>query len=465
MPEFDRRLQGKSRQSTRGRGVSTVIETRQVNDIIRTTTNYNYGGSWQGAAYALGQVMSVTSNSHRNWANHTGSTTTYNYAWYQGAVQQSINHTQTGSSAGNTWMSYNLVAGQAVLQSASVAAETDPSADHADRILSHFQETALGGAAYSNAPEAVALRTATRSLFAPLPDEPDPAAGGAGSVAACRASGGDVTGTLQEILVIGRRLNITPALGTFAIDTLAIQAGGILLKLGSHVSPAARIAIQAIEMTSIALRGPMAIAAAIVGSKVDDALMSFVQNRFQGNGYGETSSISGASGALLFKAIATGGILAAGAVALRVARRAGYVVEAMPHTFGAFGTPLQIRKLTMQQRIDDAGLVGVTAVGDRGLSFAGSRTMFPATGTQRSSVSIRLTGSYTQDKANAFADAGISPSQSRGYSCHHVDYDASTGYGRMELVQSSAHSGFSHAGGASDYRRAHGGDAYRDWSW
>ena len=104
-----------------GRVASTYSETRQGNDIIRTTTNYNYGGSWQGAAYALGQVMSVTSNSHRNWANHTGSTTTYNYAWYQGAVQQSINHTQTGSSAGNTWMSYNLVAGQAVLQSASIS--------------------------------------------------------------------------------------------------------------------------------------------------------------------------------------------------------------------------------------------------------------------------------------------------------------------------------------------------------
>lgn len=65
--------------------------------------------------------MGVTSNSHRNWANHSNSTTNYNYAWYQGAVQQSINHTQTGSPAGNTWFSYLHVAGQAVMTQASIS--------------------------------------------------------------------------------------------------------------------------------------------------------------------------------------------------------------------------------------------------------------------------------------------------------------------------------------------------------
>jgi hypothetical protein len=37
-----------------GRVASTYSETRQGNDIVRTSTNYNYGGTWQGGAYALG---------------------------------------------------------------------------------------------------------------------------------------------------------------------------------------------------------------------------------------------------------------------------------------------------------------------------------------------------------------------------------------------------------------------------
>ncbi len=118
-----------------GRVSSTYSETRQGNDIVRATTNYDYGGTWQGGAYALGQVMSVTSNSHKNWSNHSNSTTTYNYAWYQGAVQQSINHTQTGSPAGNTWFSYNHVAGQAVMTQASISDGRSRTVNYATNLM------------------------------------------------------------------------------------------------------------------------------------------------------------------------------------------------------------------------------------------------------------------------------------------------------------------------------------------
>ena len=119
----------------------------QGSDIIRTTTNYNNGGTWDGANYALGQVMNVTSNSHRNWANHSNSTTTYGYAWYQGAVQQSINHTQTGSPADNTWFSYNHVPGQAVMTQASISDGRSRTVNYATNLMGEVVkrwETASG---------------------------------------------------------------------------------------------------------------------------------------------------------------------------------------------------------------------------------------------------------------------------------------------------------------------------------
>jgi YD repeat-containing protein len=120
--------------------VSQVNTTaRQGNDTIISNSTYDYGGTWQGAAYALGQAQSVSAETYKNGAHQSTSTTTNSYVFYQGAVQSHISHSQTGSPIGNTWLSYNYVAGQAVLASATINDGRSRTVSYATNMMGEVQ--------------------------------------------------------------------------------------------------------------------------------------------------------------------------------------------------------------------------------------------------------------------------------------------------------------------------------------
>ncbi len=71
----------------KGQVVSEVVISRQGADTIRTTSSHDFG---TGTGYALGAVTYTYSSTYKNNVYQNASTTTNNYAWYEGAVQSSI---------------------------------------------------------------------------------------------------------------------------------------------------------------------------------------------------------------------------------------------------------------------------------------------------------------------------------------------------------------------------------------
>lgn len=67
---------------------------------------------------------------------------------------------------------------------------------------------------------------------------------------------------------------------------------------------------------------------------------------------------------------------------------------------------------------------------------------------------IQYTGSRKADFIAANTQRGVT--QQRGYTWHHLDYDANTGMGRMVLVQTDVHAAVGHSGGVAQYVNATG---------
>ena len=86
-----------------------------------------------------------------------------------------------------------------------------------------------------------------------------------------------------------------------------------------------------------------------------------------------------------------------------------------------------------------------------------SDNLFPAGEGQSNTVSIPMQGGRDLDNTQAFAESGISPSEAKGYTWHHMsDFDPDTGKVTMQLVDKSAHKAIPHSGGVSQYQEYSG---------
>jgi A nuclease of the HNH/ENDO VII superfamily with conserved WHH len=102
------------------------------------------------------------------------------------------------------------------------------------------------------------------------------------------------------------------------------------------------------------------------------------------------------------------------------------------------------------------GYPGIGRTLDGVPDFAGSPYLYPVQAGQRNIVTIKLTGSYSDDEDLANSDAQL-PNTPAGFVWHHLDYDPATGEGTLQLVEIDAHRAtYSHAGGVSQYENSTG---------
>ncbi|UVH52372.1 DUF6531 domain-containing protein [Pseudomonas sp. CBSPBW29] len=90
-----------------------------------------------------------------------------------------------------------------------------------------------------------------------------------------------------------------------------------------------------------------------------------------------------------------------------------------------------------------------------GIDFTGSSDLFPATGTQKNSVIIKMQGARGRDFTQAFNIAGVSKKAAAGYTWHHVDdFNPKTGTTTMQLVKTIAQEAtFPHSGSVAQYEK------------
>ena len=93
-------------------------------------------------------------------------------------------------------------------------------------------------------------------------------------------------------------------------------------------------------------------------------------------------------------------------------------------------------------RIDSNGFFAASHEYGRGASSSGR-------------VRIPYQGSRTRDFTQANRAAGFS-STPDGYTWHHANYNARTGFGDMQLVRTGPHASTPHSGGVSDFSRSTG---------
>ena len=80
--------------------------------------------------------------------------------------------------------------------------------------------------------------------------------------------------------------------------------------------------------------------------------------------------------------------------------------------------------------------------------------LFPVTGNQQYTVKITMQGSRGRDFTAAYKAAGITKSQSKGYTWHHVDdFDPCTGETTMQLVKSNGAHKQSHKGSVHQFEQ------------
>ena len=79
--------------------------------------------------------------------------------------------------------------------------------------------------------------------------------------------------------------------------------------------------------------------------------------------------------------------------------------------------------------------------------------LFPVTGAQKNTVVITMQGSRGRDFTAAYKAAGISRSQAKGYTWHHVDdFDPQTGTTTMQLVRTNGrHQKENHSGSVKQF--------------
>jgi len=104
--------------NAKGQIYSETIIQKQGADTLKTVGAHDFG---TGANYALGAVVASTT-SHYKWVSGSyqsqgGSTDSTGYAWYDGAVQSSVAHTQTGNNV-TTGFTYD---GSGALVSVAIA--------------------------------------------------------------------------------------------------------------------------------------------------------------------------------------------------------------------------------------------------------------------------------------------------------------------------------------------------------
>ena len=89
---------------------------------------------------------------------------------------------------------------------------------------------------------------------------------------------------------------------------------------------------------------------------------------------------------------------------------------------------------------------------------ANSPDLFPVSGVQRNIVEITMQGSRGRDFTAAYKEAGISKTQAKGYTWHHVDdFNPKTGKTTMQLVKTNGiHGKTSHKGSVNQFEKKFG---------
>ncbi|HYL97687.1 MAG TPA: RHS repeat-associated core domain-containing protein, partial [Blastocatellia bacterium] len=104
------------------------------------------------------------------------------------------------------------------------------------------------------------------------------------------------------------------------------------------------------------------------------------------------------------------------------------------------------------------GYTGIGSTPGGGPDFSGTKYLYPAGEGQQSIVQIQMQGSRPADFTQAFEQAGISRSDAKGYTWHHVDdFDPATGKTTMQLVKTDAHQATAgHSGSVKQYETEYG---------
>lgn len=96
---------------------SSIDLQRQGNDTIQVDTTNNYGS---GTSYALGAVVSSSTNNFKNGTFQYTASTVTSYDWYDGAVQQQVDYTPNTSQSGTVFHTIYTNSLTGVFQSAQV---------------------------------------------------------------------------------------------------------------------------------------------------------------------------------------------------------------------------------------------------------------------------------------------------------------------------------------------------------
>ncbi len=139
------------------------------------------------------------------------------------------------------------------------------------------------------------------------------------------------------------------------------------------------------------------------------------------------------------------------------------IIRALPSSPASVARPLNVSSGERAAAVEAAAMRGPSLPvrnAEGGVSFAGSRDLYPAGPGQQNTVQIQYTGSRRQDYGAANQAAGVGTTQKppSGYTWHHVDdYNAASNTGTMQLVRLRTHEAtYPHNGGVRQYEQATG---------